>query len=117
MSKLNILFVCSRNQWRSPTAEAIYRNDSRVSVRSRGTASNAVRKVTAKDLLWANVVLAMENKHRKKLFSEFRNETEFGKSCPTIRVLDIPDEYQQMDPELIELIRLSTEPIIEEMMG
>jgi len=27
MSRINVLFVCSRNQWRSPTAEAINRKD------------------------------------------------------------------------------------------
>jgi len=29
MEKPHILFVCSRNKWRSPTAEAIYANDDR----------------------------------------------------------------------------------------
>lgn len=35
--RLKVLFVCSRNQWRSPTAEAMYRDDSRLSVRPQYT--------------------------------------------------------------------------------
>jgi predicted protein tyrosine phosphatase len=34
---LNALFVCSRNEWRSPTAEAIYRRFPGVNARSTGT--------------------------------------------------------------------------------
>jgi len=28
----NVLFVCSKNKWRSPTVDAIDRNDDRISV-------------------------------------------------------------------------------------
>jgi predicted protein tyrosine phosphatase len=39
--RINVLFICSCNQWRSPTAERVWRNDPRLSVRSAGTASYA----------------------------------------------------------------------------
>jgi predicted protein tyrosine phosphatase len=53
VARLNLLFVCSRNQWRSPTAENVYQNDDRVHVPSRGTTRNAVQTISSKDLRWA----------------------------------------------------------------
>ena len=106
---INVLFVCAKNQWRSPTAEAVYRNDPRVSVRSRGTTRSARQTVRAADLAWADLVLVMEDKHRRRLLADFPGETRL---LP-IEVLHIPDDYQFMDPELVQLIRVATEPFID----
>jgi len=109
MSRLNVLFVCSKNQWRSPTAEAIYRRDDRVSVRSRGTAKAAVQTIRSDDIAWADVILVMEDKHRQRILADFPGESRF---IP-MHVLDIPDDYKFMDDELVVLIRTAAEPIIE----
>ena len=85
---VNLLFVCSRNKWRSPTAEAIYRHDSRVNVRSAGTSSSARRRISEKDLDWADLILVMENKHKKAIANQYRYL-----DLPLIIVLDIPDDY------------------------
>lgn len=105
---IDVLFVCSKNQWRSPTAEAIYRRDDRVSVRSRGTAKTAVQTIRASDIAWANVVLVMEDKHRQRILADFPGEAKFK----PMHVLDIPDDYRFMDDELVELIRSAAEPIM-----
>ena len=105
-----VLFVCSRNQWRSPTAEAIYRSDSRIEARSAGVSPAAKRRVTAKLLQWADLVLVMEPEHKRRLLSQF---ADLGPDL-CIRVLDIPDDYAFMDPELVELIRERTEAILTE---
>lgn len=110
--RLNILFVCSKNQWRSPTAEAIYRDDERVSVGSRGTAKAAVRSIRSSDIAWADVILVMEDKHRQRILAQFPGELKFK----PVHVLDIADDYRFMDAELIELLRAATEPIINEML-
>lgn len=55
------LFRCSRNQWRSPTAEAVDQNDPRVEARSAGVSAAARRRVTEKLLLWADRVFVMMN--------------------------------------------------------
>ncbi len=107
--RLNVLFVCSKNQWRNPTAEALYRGDDRISVRSRGTASGAVQTIRASDIIWADAILVMEDKHRQRILSDFPVESKFK----PMHVLDIPDDYQFMDDELVELIKAATEPIIE----
>lgn len=110
--RLNVLFVCSKNQWRSPTAEAIYRRDERLSVRSRGTAKSAVQTIRSDDIIWADVILVMEDKHRRRILADFPGESRFK----PMHVLDIPDDYQFMDDELVELIRTAAEPVIEAMV-
>ncbi len=106
--KPNVLFICSRNQWRSPTAEQIFRKHPLMSVRSAGTSPNARRKVSADDIHWADVIFVMEEKHKSRLISEFLRLLA-GK---TIHVLDIPDEYKYMDPELVEQLESSVgEPV------
>lgn len=108
--QLKVLFVCSRNQWRSPTAEAIYRDDSSLSVRSRGTSRAAVRTIGENDLAWADLVLVMEQKHRGRLLADFPDRTKFL----TIQVLDIPDDYRYMDAELVQLLRIAADHFIED---
>lgn len=105
MGKPHILFVCARNQWRSPTAEAIYRQDPRVEVRSAGVSSQSRHQISDKDLDWANLVLVMEQKHKSRILETFRARS----TMPKIVSLDIPDDYQRMDQHLVELIRDGTE--------
>jgi predicted protein tyrosine phosphatase len=102
---LKILFVCGRNQWRSPTAERIYRNDPRVDVRSAGVSNHARRQVSGGDLDWADLVLVMERKHGARIRAQFPDRALF----PRMDSLEIPDEYHAMDEELVALIRAGTE--------
>lgn len=104
-----LLFVCSRNHWRSPTAEAAYQNDPRVEVASAGVSPNARRRVSEKLLRWADLVLVMETAHKRRLHEQFPDLAHDLR----IEVLDIPDDYEFMDPELIELIRAGVEPLLE----
>jgi len=104
---VNLLFVCSKNKWRSPTAETLYRHDPRVNVRSAGTSSSARKKMTDRDLIWADLILVMEHKHKEAIGDRFRNL-----NLPEIIVLDIPDDYQYMSDELVEMIQTSTESIL-----
>lgn len=93
----NLLFICSRNQWRSRTAETIFRNRQGIVVKSAGTANNARIRVNAKLLKWADTVLVMETKHQQYLFSHFPGEMKYK----DFMVLDIPDEFRYMDEALI----------------
>lgn len=101
----NILFICSRNQWRSPTAEQVYARDTRVHVRSAGTSPKARYTVNAKDIAWADLIFVMEHKHKDRLKAQFGRLLQYKK----IIVLEIPDEYGYMDEELVELIEASVE--------
>jgi len=94
----NILFICSKNQWRSPTAETIWRKHPKLNVRSAGTSTKARKTVSSTDVSWADIILVMEEKHKNRLKADFSKLL----SHKTIYVLDIPDEYQYMDPNLIK---------------
>ncbi|MDP7020453.1 MAG: hypothetical protein QGG36_31935 [Pirellulaceae bacterium] len=98
---INVLFVCSMNRWRSPTAERVYADHERINTRSRGTSQKARRTISADDIKWADVIFAMDDKHRQQLQSRFPGEMAYAE----IHVLDIPDDYQFMDPELIQCIK------------
>lgn len=96
-----LLFICSQNKWRSPTAEKLVHGFNGYQGRSAGTAEGARIKVTAGHIGWADVIFVMEKKHTQKLQAEFGEELA-GKE---IICLQIPDDYQFMDPELIELLK------------
>ncbi|MDA3961040.1 MAG: phosphotyrosine protein phosphatase [Planctomycetota bacterium] len=106
---MNVLFVCSKNQWRSPTAERIYARHPAIAVRSAGVARSARHQVTQADIHWADLILVMEDKHLRRLRADFSDELR-GKRCC---VLGIPDEYRFMDPELVEELRSAVDPILE----
>jgi predicted protein tyrosine phosphatase len=96
---LHVLFVCSRNRWRSPTAEKVFSGRDGIVVRSRGLARSARRRLTDADVAWADLVFVMEDEHHRRLVQEHRSA--LGET--PIHVLDVPDEYGFMDPELVEL--------------
>ncbi len=104
----NVLFICSRNQWRSPTAEQLWRRHPLISTRSAGTSPNARHPVSIDDIEWADVILVMEEKHKSRLVAKFKRLLE---SKP-VHVLDIPDEYKYMAPELVEELERSVPSIL-----
>ena len=79
-----------------------------LSVRSRATAKAAVQTIRTSDLVWADLILVMEDKHRQRILADFPGEAKYK----PLHVLDIPDEYRFMDDELVDLIRSAAEPII-----
>ena len=97
---MNVLFVCSRNEWRSPTGEAIYKNHPTIFARSAGTSPSARIKINQKHIDWAEVIFVMEKKHlqliEQKFGSDIRQKT---------TILNIEDEYQYMDEELINELK------------
>jgi len=98
--RLNILFVCGKNQWRSPTGEAVFRGDERMAVRSAGLSQVAKRKMSAHDLAWADIVFVMDADQKSKIVSLYRQVCDL----PEIVNLEIPDIYPYMNPELVELL-------------
>lgn len=51
----------------------------------------------------------MEEKHLSRLRADFRDEVK----PKAIHVLDIPDDYQFMDPELVDLISDAVKPMVD----
>jgi predicted protein tyrosine phosphatase len=97
-TNINLLFVCSRNQWRSPTAEEVWRKRTGYNARSAGTSPKAKKTVNAADISWADFIFVMEKKHKNRLLATFGRMLDHK----VIQILDIPDEYQFMDSELVD---------------
>ena len=98
---VKLLFVCSRNRWRSPTAERLFDGVPGYQARSAGTEPGARVRVNEKMLGWADIVFCMERRHARRL-RELFPDAHAGKE---VHVLDIPDDYSFMDPELIDALR------------
>lgn len=96
-----LLFVCSRNQWRSPTAERIVAGLPGYAARSAGTARSARIKVTECHVRWADMIFAMEKSHADRIREQFR---EVLSEKPLI-CLHIPDDFEFMDAALVELLK------------
>ncbi|KQN34663.1 protein tyrosine phosphatase [Pedobacter sp. Leaf41] len=101
---MNILFVCSRNKWRSATAETIFKNHSQHQICSAGTAPSARIKLNLGHILWADLIFVMEKKHKQRIAKKFNDEIVNKR----IIILDIPDDYQYMDESLIEELQTKT---------
>lgn len=99
--KTKLLFVCSRNRWRSPTAEALFRGDPSYEARSAGTENGARVKVTAGHIGWADTIFCMEKKHAARIRERFTSEL----GDKPLIVLRIADDFGFMDPELVDLLR------------
>lgn len=105
---MNVLFICSRNNWRSPTAAAIYQNKQGLNVKSAGTEPSAKTRASSKLILWADIIFVMEKKHKLRLLDRFSEELK-GKK---LVILDIEDEYAYMNPELVDMIKISVDPYL-----
>ena len=105
---MKILFVCSRNRLRSLTAERLFDGVDGHQVRSAGTEKGARIRVTAGHLGWADLVVAMEKRHASRLREKFADALS---GCRLV-CLHIPDEYEYMDPSLVERLQAEMAPYL-----
>ena len=97
----NLLFVCSENRLHSPTAEAVFSEHDSVEAIGAGTNSDAATPVSGDLVEWADVILVIEKSHKNKITKKYK---ELLKDKRLV-VLDIPDNYEYMQPELIQLLK------------
>jgi predicted protein tyrosine phosphatase len=102
----HVLFLCSRNQLRSPTAEQVFSRWPGIEVASAGLAPDAQEPVTPELLAWADVIFVMERNQRNKLLRQFRANIKNQK----IVVLGITDDYEFMDARLVRLFEKLVPP-------
>lgn len=95
------LFICTQNRLRSPTAEHIFANWPKVETDSAGLGNDATTPLSSEQIAWANIIFVMEKAHRNKLSKKFRPYL----SNKRVICLDIPDEYEYMDPVLITILK------------
>jgi predicted protein tyrosine phosphatase len=97
-----VLFICARNELRSPTAERVFESWPGVEVASAGLDSRVANPITPELLEWADVIFVMEQIHRVKLSRQHRQHLK----AKRIICLDIPDRYDFMDPMLVEILKI-----------
>jgi len=96
--KKNLLFICSANLNRSPTAEYIFKDN--YNTKSAGFDMLSPIKVSRELLEWADIIFVMEEWHRyklKQLFPDVKKK---------VFVLNIPDMFGKMDEELIKILKV-----------
>jgi predicted protein tyrosine phosphatase len=106
MTIRRVLFICSRNQLRSPTAEQVFANRAGLEVASAGLDPRSKEPVTPELLEWAEVIFVMERHHRNKLLKHFKGSIKNQK----IVVLGITDDYEYMDSGLVRLFEKLVPP-------
>jgi predicted protein tyrosine phosphatase len=103
-----LLFICSRNRLRSPTAEVLFSEYEGLEVESAGIDREAENFLCSETIQWADIIFVMEKTHRNKLSKKFQPWLK-GKR---VICLDIPDEYEYMEPALVELLKQRVLPIL-----
>ena len=106
-----VLFICSQNRLRSPTAEQLFSSWPGIEVASAGLNHDAENPVTPELLTWADLIYVMEKAHRNRLSRRFRQYL----NSVRIVCLNIPDEYEYMDPMLVHLLRDRVSPFLPKM--
>lgn len=98
---MNLLFVCSENRLRSPTGEEVFSRYEGINALGAGTNEDAETVVSGDLIEWADVVFVMEQSHKNKVAKKFKDLLK-GKR---LVCLDIPDNYERMDPALVQLLQ------------
>ena len=102
----HLLFICSQNKLRSPTAQDHFADYPNVSTDSAGLNNDALVPLSHEQIEWADHILVMETAHRVRLNRKFKRVLA-GKR---ITVLNIPDNYAYMEPALITLLESRLAP-------
>ncbi len=103
---MKLLFICSANALRSPTAEAVFSRYEGMEAASAGINADAETPVSADLVEWADVVIAMEQHHAKYLRERFG----YLLRRKRVAVLGVPDRYSYMDPELVRILKEKIDP-------
>ncbi len=107
---LNVLFVCSQNKLRSPTAEQVFADWPGITTASAGLNHDAEVPLGLELVQWAGLILVMETRHREKLRKRFKAHLH----TQQVVCLNIPDDYEFMDPQLIQLLQQRVPPFLPE---
>lgn len=105
---MRVLFVCTVNRLRSPTAEDLFKDWPGIETISAGTDKDATRPLTKELVASADLIFAMEKHHRERIRKKFKERPHDRR----IIDLNIPDEYERDDPALIALLKNRVPPVL-----
>jgi len=96
----NALFICGKARMRSPTAADLVANWLGIVSDFAGLSNDADERLSAEQILWADIVFVMEKRHAKRL-----NDL-YGALLRDKRVimLNVPDTFSYGNPDLISLL-------------
>ncbi len=97
-----LLFICTQNKLRSPTAEHVFAQFDDIECDSAGLGNDAAVQLSPEQIEWADIIFVMERVHRNKLTKKFKKYLN-GKR---VIVLGIPDEFEYMDESLVKLLHM-----------
>lgn len=103
---MRVLFVCTANRLRSPTAEDLFRDYPGIEALSAGTDADAAQPLSKELVASVDLIFAMETHHRERIRKKFKERPHDSR----IITLHIPDEYERGDPELVALLKRKVEP-------
>ena len=107
-AKTHVLFVCSQNKLRSPTAAQVFAEHPGIVTDSAGTHRGAVVELCEEHILWADLIFVMEPAHRRRVQQKFRSQL----TRQRLICLNIPDDYAFMAPALVSLLRKKVTPFL-----
>ncbi|NOX82246.1 MAG: phosphotyrosine protein phosphatase [Alphaproteobacteria bacterium] len=97
-----LLFICTQNRLRSPTAEQVFSTWDDIECDSAGLAPDAGVSLSTEQIDWADIIFVMEKVHRNKLSKKFRSHLK-GKR---VIVLGIPDDFEFMEEGLVRILKM-----------
>lgn len=97
----NVLFICGKARKRSPTAAAIAAAEFGLSTDFAGLSTDADERLTAEHLAWADVIVVMEKRQLVRLKRQAGGSLKARK----LVCLDTPDNFEFMQPELVDLLK------------
>jgi predicted protein tyrosine phosphatase len=108
MYEMRLLFICSKNRLRSPTAATVFAEYEGLEVDSAGLDRGAEILLSTEQIERADIIFVMEKSHRIKLAKNFQPWPK-GKRVIS---LDIPDDYAYMDSALVKLLKKKVLPLL-----
>jgi predicted protein tyrosine phosphatase len=105
---MKLLFICSKNRLRSPTAETIFCEYEGLEVDSAGLDREAEIPLTSEAIEWADIIFVMEKTHQSKLSKKFQPWLKNKR----VVCLNIPDEYEYMETGLVKLLKRKVIPLL-----
>ena len=94
-----VLFVCSGNFHRSPTAVKMFRNREGFEVKSAATSFAMPNPINAELIRWADKIFVMEEEHKEFIVQRH------PEANSKIAVLGIEDNYGRDDPQLKAILK------------
>jgi predicted protein tyrosine phosphatase len=108
---VNVLFVCTENLARSPTAAALFSElqgqVGRHNARAVGTAPHAPRRLTTRELAWAELVAVMEPRHLGMILSHWPQHAK------KVVVLQIEEHLASSERELRRILEPKIRMLLE----